>query len=222
MAKHKLQRFAETATFPNFVQPPAYHYIEDYALKGKWSQDFFKNNHPIILELGCGKGEYTVGLARNNPQQNFIGIDIKGARMWRGAKTAMEENRTNVGFLRTHIGQIEQFFAKEEVSEIWITFPDPQPQKPRTNKRLTCQRFLMRYKNILKPNALIHLKTDNAPFFDFTLETIQEHGHLLHFETHDLYHSGIDNELTQIQTHYESIFRAEGHPICYLNFSLHV
>ncbi len=220
MAKHKLQRFAETATFSNFIQPPPYHYSEDYPLKGKWSKEFFKNDHPLILELGCGKGEYTVGLARIHPENNYLGMDIKGARMWRGAKTALDENISNAGFLRTHIGQIEQFFEKDEISGIWITFPDPQPQKPRTNKRLTSQRFLKRYEKILNPDALIHLKTDNAAFFDYTLEVISENGHKRHFHTHDLYDSGLENELTQIQTHYESMFLAEGKKICYLNFSL--
>ncbi|MEI6124223.1 MAG: tRNA (guanosine(46)-N7)-methyltransferase TrmB [Bacteroidota bacterium] len=221
MAKHKLQRFAETATFSNFVQPSAYHCTDNYHLKGVWSREFFHNHHPLILELGCGKGEYTVGLAREHPENNYIGMDIKGARMWRGAKTALDESIENVGFLRTHIGQIEQFFGKDEISEIWITFPDPQPQKPRTNKRLTSQRFLMRYKNILQSGAPIHLKTDNAAFFDFTLEIIKENHHTLHYQTHDLYSTGVHNELTHIQTHYESLFLAAGKKICYLKFSLH-
>jgi tRNA (guanine-N7-)-methyltransferase len=220
VGKDKLKHFAETATFKNFIQPPKYYHTEDHVLKGRWGPDYFKNDHPIILELGCGKGEYTVGLATRHPSNNYIGIDIKGARMWRGAKTALENEYSNVAFLRIPIGQIEQFFSKDEVSEIWITFPDPQPQKPRTNKRLTSPRFLERYKNMLKADAVIHLKTDNDMFFDYTLEVISQNGHKLMYHTHDLYNTEQDNEAKHIQTYYEAMFLAQGKNICYLTFQL--
>lgn len=220
MGKDKHKRFAETAAFKNFIQPSQYYHTEDHPLKGRWGSGFFKNDHPIILELGCGKGEYTVGLASRYPENNYIGVDIKGARMWRGAKTALENDINNVGFLRIPIGQIEQFFGKDEVSGIWITFPDPQPQKPRTNKRLTSPRFLAYYEKFLKPGSIIHLKTDNDPLFDYTLEVIAQHGHKLLFETHDLYKTELDNEARHIQTYYEAMFLAHGKNICYLTFQL--
>jgi tRNA (guanine-N7-)-methyltransferase len=220
VGKDKHKRFAETATFNNFIQPPQYYHTEEHALKGKWGSDYFGNDHPITLELGCGKGEYTVGLATRYPENNYIGADIKGARMWRGAKTALENHINNVGFLRIPIDQIVQFFGKDEVSGIWITFPDPQPQKPRTNKRLTSPRFLERYSKFLKPGSVIHLKTDNDPFFDYTLEVIAQHGHKLLYETHHLYQTELDNEAKHIQTYYESIFLAQGKNICYLTFQL--
>lgn len=220
MGKDKLKRFAETATFKNFVQPPAYYFTEDFYLKGKWNTDFFGNKNPIYLELGCGKGEYTVGLSRLYPENNYLGIDIKGARMWRGAKTALENNYNNVGFLRTHINQINCFFADNEVSGIWITFPDPQPQKARAGKRLTSPEFIARYRKLLKPDAIIHLKTDNTGLFDYTLEVIEQQKHHLLYHTFDLYNSEIDNEANKIQTFYESMFLEKGQKICYLQFSL--
>lgn len=220
MGLNKLERFAETATFPNFVQPDFYYKPEDHEYKGHWAETFFKNSNPIVLELGCGKGEYTVGLAEMYPEKNFIGCDIKGARMWRGARTALDKNLSNVGFLRIQIDQITQYFDANEISEIWITFPDPQPQKPRTRKRLTSTNFLEKYRRILKTDAIIHLKTDNVPFFDFTLEVIEEQKHRLNFSTHDLYGLGIENEVSRIQTFYESMFLSEGMKICYLNFCL--
>ena len=220
MGKDKLKRFAETATFRNFIQPTNYYHAGDHALKGKWGSNYFKNNHPITLELGCGKGEYTVGLATRYVENNYIGVDIKGARMWKGAKTALENDINNVGFLRIPIGQINQFFDKDEVSGIWITFPDPQPQKPRTNKRLTSPPFLERYSKFLKKDSLIHLKTDNVPLFDYTLEVIAQRGHKLLYHTHDLYNTELDNEAKHIQTYYEGMFLEKKQPICYLNFTL--
>ena len=220
MGKDKIKRFAETATFNNFIQPINYYHCEDHILKGNWGNDFFKNDHPITLELGCGRGEYTVGLATRYPEINYLGVDIKGARMWKGAKTAIENNMNHVGFLRIPIGQINQFFDKDEVSGIWITFPDPQPQKPRTNKRLTSPPFLDRYSKFLKKDSIIHLKTDNIPLFDYTLEVIAQRGHTLLYHTHDLYQTELDNEAKHIQTYYESMFLAKGQPICYLNFTL--
>jgi len=220
VGKNKLERFAETGTFKNFVQLPYYNLTEDFHLKNKWSSDFFGNNHPLFLELGCGKGEYTVGLSRMYPENNYIGIDIKGARMWRGAKTALEENLANTGFLRIHINQINLFFGENEISGIWITFPDPQPQKARANKRLTSPRFLERYRQFLKKDAVINLKTDNVGLFEYTMEVVEQQKHLLIAHTFDLYSSAIDSEASMIKTFYESRFLEEGKKICYLQFRL--
>mgnify|MGYP001187805068 CR=1 FL=1 len=221
MAKRKLQKFAELNTFPNVLQPRQEEYLSNqYKLKGKWATDFFGNNNPIILELGCGKGEYSLCLARKNPNINFIGVDIKGERLWRGGKTALAEKLENICFLRIQIEMIPSFFSTNEISEIWITFPDPQPNKPRIKKRLTSPQFLNRYKSFLKTDGIIHLKTDNATLFDYTLETITEENHRLICETHDLYHSSITGDVLLTQTHYENIYLAQGIPICYLKFML--
>ena len=161
-SKNKLKRFEENKTFANVIQPSREVLLTNtFAYKGKWNELYFKNNNPIVLELGCGKGEYSVGLAKRHPEKNFIGIDIKGARFWRGAKTAIDQQIANVAFLRTQIELIEQCFAPEEVSEIWITFPDPQIKYKRTKHRLTNADFLARYQHILKPEGYIHLKTDS-------------------------------------------------------------
>lgn len=220
MSKRKLQRFAETATFRNFFQPGFAEASEGFQLKGNWAKAYFNNDRPIILELGCGKGEYTVGLARKYPGNNYIGIDIKGARMWRGAKTALEENLPNAAFVRTQIGMIGRLFGKGEVSEMWITFPDPQPQKARQSKRLTSPRFLGFYKPVLKPGALIHLKTDNTGLYEYTLEVIEQHRHVLHSCTPDLYGSGEYEDAAGIQTFYEKMWLAQGMKIKYLSFSM--
>lgn len=188
-----------------------------FALKGKW-HEFFNNHHPIVLELGCGKGEYIVALSQKYPHINFIGIDIKGARMWRGAKTTFENKTPNAAFIRTRIDQIEGLFAENEVSGIWITFPDPQPAKAR--KRLTSPMFTNRYKNFLKPDSIIHLKTDSLEFFDYTLFTIKTEGHELLFHTYDLYNSNLEDDVMLTQTHYENIFLQKGIPIKYLRFKL--
>ena len=174
MGKNKLQRFAENLTFDNFFQPTYDEISTGYFLKGKWASDFFKNNNPIVLELGCGKGEYSVGLARRYPDKNFIGLDIKGARMWRGCKTAVDENIQNIAFLRTRIELIEHYFAENEISEIWITFPDPQPRRIKENKRLTSPAFLKRYASILKKDLIIHLKTDAFLLYFYTMEIIKK------------------------------------------------
>lgn len=221
MAKRKTHKFAEVSTFPNVLQPIKAQYLRDgFDLKGNWASSFFENNNPIVLELGCGKGEYTIALAQKYPDKNFIGIDIKGERIWRGSKTALEENISNVAFLRIPIEMVELFFAASEVSEIWITFPDPQPNKPRIKKRLTSPAFLERYAKLLKPSGIIHLKTDSAPLFDYTLETIKDNGHHLQIETHDLYHSMVSGDVLETQTHYENLFLKKGIPICYLRFLL--
>jgi len=189
-------------------------------LKGKWNKEFFKNNNPIVLELGCGKGEYTVGLAQRYPEKNFVGVDIKGNRIWTGAKTAIEKNMNNVAFIRTRIDFIEACFAEHEVDEIWITFPDPQPQKTRERNRLTNPMFISRYKRILKTEGIIHLKTDNKPFYDYTLEVIAEQKLKLLDNTDNLYAetSQRDEALTSIKTYYEKKFSDLGFKICYLKF----
>lgn len=220
MPKKKLQRFAEIKSFPNVFEP-AMEEIRtgNFSMKGKWKEAFFKNDYPIVLELGCGKGEYTIGLAERYPQKNFIGIDIKGARIWRGAKNSIEKKLLNVAFLRTRIELIEAFFERAEVDEIWITFPDPQPQKPRERKRLTGLRFLNLYNKILKTGGVIHLKTDNAGLFEYSQQVIFDNNFLLLGSSSDLYNS--DNghaEASSIRTYYESRFLEQGMKICYLKF----
>lgn len=220
MGKNKLARFAENETFANLFQL-TYEQItkEGFALKGKWNELFFKNDNPIVLELGCGKGEYTVGLAKKYPNKNFIGIDIKGARLWRGCKTSNEDKMTNVAFVRTHIQMIESYFAENEVSEIWITFPDPQLKKP--NKRLTCERFLKLYKNILKQEGIVHLKTDSQELYEYTKdEVLIPSKREILYNTNDLYNSDFKEDVIEIQTFYEAMYLKIGKPITYLKFRL--
>lgn len=217
MPKKKHARFAENLTFPHMFQLTFNDLQEGFELKGKW-EAFFGNDNPIILELGCGKGEYIVALSERYPDRNFIGFDIKGARMWRGAKTTHENNVRNAAFVRTRIDQIECVFDKDEVSGIWITFPDPQPAKPR--KRLTSPMFLNRYRKFLRPGSIIHLKTDNTEFFNFTLNTVKEEGLELLFHTYDLYNSNLSDDVMLTQTHYEKIFLHKGMPIKYLRFKI--
>lgn len=222
MAKSKLKKFAQINAFSNVVQPEDKYPVSNYHLRGQWNRAFFRNDHPIVLEIGCGKGEYTTGLARACPTMNFIGIDIKGDRLFRGAREALEEGLFNVAFLRIQAERIQYFFDKEEVSGIWLTFPDPQLRGSRRKKRLTSPQFLDRYRNILKDQAPIHLKTDNASLYEYTLETISSGGHALEFASADLYHDERLDEpmLTAIQTYYEEKFLAEGMPIHYLRFHL--
>ncbi len=219
MGKHKLQRFAENLTFSNLFQV-SWELLQQgpYEHRSKWNE-YFGNNNPIVLELGCGKGDYTVALARRNPGCNYIGVDIKGARLWRGAKTAMEEPLKNVAFIRTKIETINLLFAEDEVSEIWITFPDPQPKKP--NKRLTSERFLSTYKKILRDGSPIHLKTDSQELHQYTLEEVIPEGHYdVEYHTNNLYASNYGGEAVAVQTFYESMFLAEGKPITYLKFRI--
>lgn len=222
MAKRKLQRFAEVETFDNVIQMPFTKVQEGVEYKGRWASDFFHNTNPIVLELGCGKGEYTVGLASKYPGKNFIGLDIKGNRLWRGAKTAIEEGLNNVAFIRTRIDFIENCFEENEVSEIWITFPDPQPQEGKAKKRLTSPLFLSRYKKLLIPEGYIHLKTDSFPLYEYTLEVIQEGNHTLVLDTSDLYNEKDENfDLAKaFQTYYEKRFLEEGKTINYIRFQL--
>ena len=225
MGHHKLERFAENLTYPNLFQV-SYEMLkeEGFPKKGKW-HEHFGNNNPITLELGCGKGDYTISLARFHPERNFIGVDIKGARLWRGAKTAVEEKMQNVAFIRTRIELIENFFDVDEVSEIWITFPDPQPKKE--FKRLTCERFLNYYKHFLQPGSPIHLKTDSLELHEYTRdEVIAPAGYRTEYATANLYATPADQhpeipclrEAQMTQTFYESMFLAEGKPITYLKF----
>ena len=221
MGKDKIRRFAESATFPNFIQPPFEEIFNtDYKLKGRWHNEVFGNNNPIVLELGCGKGEYTVEMARRFPEKNFVGVDIKGARMWRGAKDCIEQNITNARFLRTRIEFIRSFFAENEVDEIWITFPDPQMKKGRRNKRLTSPRFLSSYAEFLKPAGIIHLKTDSAFLHKYTREVIAGNSLETIICTDDLYASPFAELTFGVKTHYEKIFLEKGTPITYLQFRL--
>lgn len=219
--KKKLIHFAENETFGNLFQ---YNFEqlqnEGFPLKGQWNSEFFKNDHPIVLELGCGKGEYTIGLSKANPQTNFIGVDVKGARLWRGLKTARDENIQNTAFVRTHIELIEHYFGPDEVSEIWITFPDPQPRLPHVKRRLTSPAFLMRYRKFLQKDGIIHLKTDSQLLYDFTLETIENEGHTLVYNTQDLYNESGEMEVKNIHTFYEQHWLRQGLSIKYIVFKL--
>jgi len=221
-SKNKLKRFKENETFSNVFQPTREEVISNQLpLKGKWRTNFFKNNNPIVLELGCGKGEYSVGLAERNPNKNFIGIDIKGARFWRGAKTAVENEIHNVAFLRTQIELIEHCFDADEVDEIWITFPDPQIKYKRTKHRMTNAEFLERYKKILKPNGLMHLKTDSEFMHGYTLGLLHGLGHEVLYANHNIYkNEGAPEDVTSIQTFYESQYLEVNKPITYIQFRI--
>jgi len=219
-SKNKLKRFKENETFSNVVQPSREE-VENNGLnlKGNWKKNFFKNENPIVLELGCGKGEYSVNLAKIHPEKNFLGIDIKGARFWRGAKTALEENLTNVGFMRTQIELIDQLFEENEVDEIWITFPDPQIKYKRTKHRLTNSDFLDKYKKVLKPDGLVHLKTDSEFMHGYTLGLLHGLEQEIEYTHHDVY--GTDQapkDVTSIQTFYESQYLEKNKKITYVRF----
>lgn len=221
-SKNKLKRFKENETFSNVVQPTRAEVLEEgLPMRGQWSSSFFNNEHPLVLELGCGKGEYSVHLARRNPNKNFIGVDIKGARFWRGAKTALEEGLPNVGFLRTQIELIDHCFAAHEVDEIWITFPDPQIKYKRTKHRLTNLEFLDRYRKILKPGGCIHLKTDSEFMHGYTLGLLHGIAEEIEYAHHDVY--GTDSapeEVTAVQTFYEQQYLDQGKKITYVRFKL--
>lgn len=223
MGKDKQQKFDENNEFPNVFQPVALHEAENqFPLKGNWRNTFFKNHQPITLEIGCGKGEYTVALAKENPSINYIGIDKKGARLWRGAKTSNEDQMPNVAFLRTQIDFIEKCFENDEVDEIWITFPDPQLKKSKARKRLTSPMFLNRYQHILKDKGIIHLKTDNLVLFDYTLSIIESEHHFLIEKCNDIYSNPdlLSSPIRSVQTFYEKMFVDQGIPIHYLRFQL--
>ena len=222
--KNKLQKFEENKSFDNLFQ---YSYerimAEGFPLKGRWHEDFFHNDNPIVLELGCGKGEYTVGLARAHRDINYIGIDIKGARMWRGLTQAREEGLDNVAFIRARIDQIENFFSPNEVDEIWVTFPDPHPGEGERNARhrLTSPEFLQRYRKIVKPEGILNLKTDSPIMYEFTLhEVIEKQGLPLLYATDDLYANSDALEVKTIRTFYEQMWLDQGLTIKYLRFGI--
>lgn len=218
-SKNKLKRFRENEIFRNVIQPTRDEVFNDFSLKGKW-YTFFNNQNPIILELGCGKGEYTIALAKKYPNKNFIGIDLKGARFWRGAKTALEENLINVAFLRTQIELIDLCFSKNEISEIWITFPDPQIKFKRTKHRLITQVFLKKYQHILNHNGIVHLKTDSEFLHGYLLGLLQEGKHKILYANHDIYKSSSPPiEATSIQTFYEKQYLENDKPITYIKFT---
>jgi len=221
-SKNKLKRFKENETFNNVFQPSRVDLVEGkYQLKGNWRQQFFKNANPLVLELGCGKGEYSVELAKKYPNKNFIGIDIKGARFWRGAKTAIENAIENVAFLRTQIELIEYAFAENEVDEIWITFPDPQIKYKRTKHRMTNSEFLKRYKKVLKPEGVVNLKTDSEFMHGYTLGLLHGEGHEVIYANHNVYkQEGSPDEVTGIQTFYESQYLEQNKPITYIRFKI--
>ncbi|MCK0158010.1 tRNA (guanosine(46)-N7)-methyltransferase TrmB [Cellulophaga sp. F20128] len=220
-SKNKLKRFKENETFANVFQPTREDITDVvFPLQGKWAT-FFKNDNPIVLELGCGKGEYTIGLAKQNPNKNFIGIDIKGARFWRGAKTAIEENIENAAFLRTQIELIDKIFAVGEVAEIWITFPDPQIKYKRTKHRLTNDAFLAKYRQVLKPDGLVNLKTDSEFMHGYTLGLLHGKGLEVVYANHDVYkNEGSPKEVLDIQTFYENQYLEKGKPITYIQFKV--
>lgn len=239
MGKNKLARWTELNSFPNVIQPLLEEVIEncgdssaderfpggnikvkDHPVKGKWKTEMFRNSNPIVLELGCGRGEYTIGLATRYPDKNFIGVDIKGARMWRGAKTSNELAMNNVAFLRTRIEFISSFFEEDEVDEIWITFPDPHVGARNSNKRLTSPWYLNSYREILKNKGIIHLKTDNAELHKYTKKIVESNSLEVIFSTADLYSDKPSDDILSIRTHYESIFLSTGMKITYISFRL--
>lgn len=221
-SKNKLKRFRENETFDNVVQPTRDEVVNgEFPYKGKWKSDFFKNDNPIIVELGCGKGEYTIGLAQRNPNVNYIGIDVKGARFWRGAKTAVEEGMNNVGFVRTQIELIEGIFEVQEIDEIWITFPDPQIKYKRTKHRMTNSEFLKLYKRILKPDGVVNLKTDSEFMHGYTLGLLHGEGHEVIYANHNVYkNEGAPSEVLEIQTFYEQQYLEINKAITYIRFKI--
>jgi tRNA (guanine-N7-)-methyltransferase len=221
LAKKKLIHFAENLTFRHLIQKSYADLQEGFNLKGNWQRDYFGNRNPITLELGCGKGEYTVHLAQRYPERNFLGIDIKGARLWKGCKMVAELSLPNVAFIRSRIDWIGFLFGEDEIDEIWITFPDPQPQSGRVNKRLTSPFFLEKYREVVRPGGLIHLKTDNQNFYKYTLGVISKGGHKMVHSSNDIYQTDPDHEACWVQTFYEEKYRREGVPIKYCSFVLH-
>ncbi len=221
-SKNKLKRFKENDTFGNVFQPTREEVVTDqFSLKGKWNQDYFKNNNPIVLELGCGKGEYSVGLAEKYPDKNFIGIDLKGARFWRGAKTAVETGLKNVAFIRTQIELINHIFNENEVDEIWITFPDPQIKYKRTKHRMTNSQFLKLYKKVLKPEGVVNLKTDSEFMHGYTLGLLHGEGHEVIYSNHNVYvNEGSPEEVTGLQTFYEKQYLEINKAITYIRFKI--
>lgn len=222
MGKNKLKRFRENAEFPHVIQPEFSKLENDtFELKGRWKQDFFKNDNPLVLELGCGKGEYTVGLAKLNPNINTIGVDIKGARLWRGAKESLEAGMNNVAFLRTRVDFIRSCFGNEEVDEIWCTFSDPQRGRRRgIKKRLTSSRFLGYYQSLLKDNGKVHLKTDDPVLYAYTQDIVKVNNLKVIHDIPNIYEPDHSHIVPYIQTHYEKIWMERGRTITYICFEL--
>ena len=222
-SKNKLKRFIQNESFSNVIQPKRQELLsKNFNYKGNWNSLYFKNNNPIIIELGCGRGEYTVNLAKLNPDKNYIGIDIKGARFWRGAKTSIDEKLDNVAFLRTQIELINLVFGKDEVDEIWLTFPDPQIKYQRTKHRLTNPFFINLYKKILKNKGIVHLKTDSEFLHGYTLGILKSFNINLIFSNHDIYkNNNAPDEVINIKTHYEKLFLESNKNISYLSFTFH-
>jgi len=224
VGKNKIKRFEENKTFVNLFQPLRDEVISGYEMKGNWRNKFFKNENPIILELGCGKGEYTIGMAEAFPEKNFIGIDIKGARVWFGAKYALKNKLQNVAFIRTQIELIEYIFSRNEVDEIWMTFPDPQIKFKRAKHRLTNIEFLLKYKNIIKQNGKVHLKTDSEFLHGYTLGILYALGYSIEAAHHDIYSAPeFESEMThlrEIKTHYEKLFSTKNKAISYIRAEL--
>lgn len=221
MGKDKLRKWAEMKDWEHVIEPPMSDIInKDFRFKGKWAKEHFGNDKPIVLELGCGKGEYTLGMAKEFPGKSFVGVDIKGARIWKGAKTALEEGVGNASFLRTRIEFIDSFFGKDEVDEIWITFPDPQLKKKRAKKRLSGSRFLESYRKFLKPGGIVHLKTDNAFLHHYTKVLLEYNELPILFASDDIYSSSLPDPLLEIKTHYEKSFLEENMKITYIKFCI--
>ncbi|MBL8000987.1 MAG: tRNA (guanosine(46)-N7)-methyltransferase TrmB [Flavobacteriales bacterium] len=227
MGKNKLFRFAENEVFEHVVQPTFEELMAgNFPLKGRWNADMFKREAPLVLELGCGRGEYTTGLAQLAPEKNYLGVDIKGARIWRGARTAQEQGLANVAFLRTHVDHLLHCFAPHEASEIWLTFSDPQVKKAKARKRLTSPLFLARYKQVLKPGGLIHLKTDSPLLYEYTLEQVEAHKLPLLEKSDDVYAdlvnrvSPAEQAVLNIRTYYERMWLTEGRKIHYVRFAI--
>ncbi len=219
-SKNKLKRFRENESFSNVIQPTRNEILDAFRLKGNWAS-FFKNENPIVLELGCGKGEYTVGLAKRSPDKNYIGVDIKGARFWKGAKSALETGLKNVAFLRAQIELVDHLFGPDEIAEIWITFPDPQIKYKRTKHRMTNPGFLKKYQAILKPGGTVNLKTDSEFMHGYTLGLLQGQGHEIIYSNHDVYkNEGSPKEVLEIQTFYENQYLEKGKPITYIQFRI--
>ena len=219
MSKGKLQKFADMARYPHVFEYP-YSVVDDvpFAMRGRWREEFFHNANPVVLELGCGRGEYTVGLAEMFPEKNFIGVDIKGARMWTGATDSLQRGMTNVAFLRTNIEIIDRFFAPGEVQEVWLTFSDPQMKK--ATKRLTSTYFMERYRRFLTDGGLVHVKTDSNFLYTYTRLLIEANHLPVEVMTDDLYHSGQADEILSIRTYYEQQWLARGINIKYIRFRL--
>lgn len=224
--RNKLFKFAEMLTFPNVFENPDFHNPhlvglngQPVEMKGKWDEEYFKNGNPVILELACGRGEYSLALGQNMPDKNFIGVDIKGARIYQGAKKVLDAGMTNVAFLRTKIELIDNFFSKDEISEIWITFPDPFLRDSKANKRLTSPRFLDLYRKILKPSGLIHLKTDDPKLYEYTLEVLNEDKQVeIIYHDDDIYSKPLYDETLEIKTYYEIRHLADKRTIKYIRF----